>query len=123
MRATLSCRHVGSHKRKLEGADSSSLSPLALTALPQTSNVQASNTMNGAAMILLKKCDGGDSLTSRQSKRRRSSTPGGQANGINSSEIKSEKPMVSLLAFVEDFMKEHSALRGQCDSTEPPGSF
>jgi hypothetical protein len=63
-------------------------------------------------MNLHKKFDADNRICASRTKGQHSSKPVGQAVRANSSEVKPDAPWAGRLAFVEDFMREHS-LSGQ----------
>ena len=74
-------------------------------------------------MSILMKCDAKNGLSARRNKSRHSSTPAGQADIANPSEIKQDGPRASRLTFVEDFTREHSLPGAHITSIEISGSF
>jgi hypothetical protein len=74
-------------------------------------------------MSILKKCDAKNRLSASRNKSRHSSTPEGQADIANPSEVKQDGPRASRLTFVEDFTREHSLSGVHITSFEISGSF
>ena len=92
-------------------------------ASPHASTVQVRNRTKGAAMILQKKCVAKNRLSVNRNKSRHLFRPFKHTGGVNSSQIKPERPLLGRPTFAEDFTREHSFPVLHIASIEISGAF
>jgi hypothetical protein len=113
--------HVAPDRCMLEAVGTSTFSPLALNALPQTSIIQISNQTAGDTMIRHNKCDTAILLSVNPKRSLRVSIP--QTGSTNIPEKKPADLRTGRHAFAEDFTREHSLPGLHSTSFEISGCF